>query len=307
MEALSKRRFYYRKSIERGLFSIRDGCPVLIQGETGTGKEILARLIHGYSGRDKFIVVNPSEIPENLFEAELFGYKRGAFTDAKEEKIGLIESADCGTLFLDEVSDIPYRFQLKLLRVIETGVFRRLGETGERYSDFRLVCATNRDLRRLVECGEFRKDLYFRIKGEMISLPSLRDEPDEIFPLLWCFLEELRKNVVFSEEVRELKRFAELLPDSGLITLEDLPSGFFERHSCSYGEVKRKKTIIERVRCRKRKHLKVEIEEFLRGGGDIKGLCKELGCSRAEVYRILREVEIKADLSKGRPRKMSQN
>ncbi len=315
---------YLRKSLKRiikGFHFSEESGPILIYGETGVGKEVLANEIHKKLQRSgKFVPVHLSAIPEHLFESELFGHKKGAFTDAREDKKGLIEEANKGTLFLDEIADIPYEFQIKLLRAVETKRFRRLGETEERNSDFFLICATKRDLRELVKNKKFREDLYYRFKGKIINLPSLREEPEEILPLLNGFLKKLGKECLFSEKVieyllcyswpgnvRELKRFSEILPFKEFIELKDLDFSFFEEHFCSYEKVKKEKTIIERINCRTKRFLKIEIEDFLRKGGDIKGLRRELGYSRSKVYEILKELGIKADFKKGRPKNVHKS
>lgn len=133
---------------------------VLIQGESGTGKEVIARMIHKLSGRKEFVDINCGAIPENLFESEIFGYEKGAFTGAGDSKKGLVEEADRGTLFLDEISELPITLQPKLLRFIETGTFQRIGSTKRKKTDVRIICATNRDLEKLVEEGKFREDCF---------------------------------------------------------------------------------------------------------------------------------------------------
>ncbi|MEO0276647.1 MAG: sigma-54 factor interaction domain-containing protein, partial [candidate division WOR-3 bacterium] len=159
---------YLRKSLREILEKILQNSlrnfNILIYGETGTGKEVLAREIHKkLKIEGDFVPLDVSSIPETLFESELFGHKKGAFTDAREDKTGLIEIANNGTLFLDEVSNIPLNIQAKLLRFLETRRFRRLGEARERESKFLLISATNENLEKLVEEGKFRKDLYYRI------------------------------------------------------------------------------------------------------------------------------------------------
>ncbi len=158
---------------------------VLIQGETGTGKELVARNIHLSSRRaDKlFVDINCASIPENIFESELFGYEMGAFTDAKTTKKGLLEIADGGTLFLDEVADMPLALQAKLLRVIETKTFRRVGGTRDIRTDVRVVAATNKDLGDCVKRSVFREDLYYRLNVMPIMIPPLRERTEDI-PLL---------------------------------------------------------------------------------------------------------------------------
>lgn len=158
---------------------------VLLQGETGTGKELVARLLHE-SGRNPtgpFVPVDCSGLTETLFESELFGYERGAFTGAHHRKLGLVESARGGTLFLDEVGDIPLPLQVKLLRLLESGTYRRVGGVEPLRADFRLVCATHRDLRALVEAERFRRDLFHRISTFPIDVPSLAERVEDI-PLL---------------------------------------------------------------------------------------------------------------------------
>lgn len=150
--------------------------PLLIQGDTGTGKELLARASHDWSPRraGPFIALNCAAIPESLAEAELFGHGRGAYSGAEQERRGLVEAAHGGTLFLDEVAELPIAVQAKLLRVLESRTLRRLGETEERPADVRLVAATHRPLEEEIRAGRFRRDLYYRLKGAVVSLPPLR-------------------------------------------------------------------------------------------------------------------------------------
>ena len=165
---------------------------VVIRGESGTGKELIARAIHSQSERRFFpiVAVNCGSIPETLLESELFGHEKGAFTGAQYRRKGKIELAHGGTLFLDEIGDIPTKMQVDLLRVLETRRFHRLGGNQEVTSDFRLVCATNRDLEALIEEGSFREDLYYRINVFVIDLPPLRDRPDDIPALTRHFIEK---------------------------------------------------------------------------------------------------------------------
>ena len=155
---------------------------VLVEGENGTGKEMIARAIHYNSARQKgpFVAENVAAIPETLVESELFGHMRGAFTGADRDKPGLFEVAEGGTLFLDEVGDIPPALQVKLLRLLDTGTYRRVGSPELRRSDFRLVCATHRDLEGMVEAGAFRADLFYRIAVFPIELPPLRERREDI-------------------------------------------------------------------------------------------------------------------------------
>ena len=155
---------------------------VLLLGESGTGKELAAQHLHKNSQQSNhpFVTLECSGLSENLFESELFGHEKGAFTGAFNRKIGLIEAAEGGTLFLDEVGDIPLSMQVKLLRLIETQRFRRVGSVEEQQANFRLICATHHNLQDMVELGSFRQDLYFRISTFPINLPSLNERKEDI-------------------------------------------------------------------------------------------------------------------------------
>ena len=216
---------------------------VLLLGESGTGKDMVARAIHTLSPRatGPFVPLDCSGLTETLFESELFGHEKGSFTGAHERKRGLVEAATDGTLFLDEVGDISLSLQVKLLRLLETGTFRRVGSVEQRRSNFRLVCATHRDLAKLVEAGQFREDLYYRISAFPIQLPPLRERSEDIALLADCIFERLgcsdRCSLTddaldalrahsFPGNVRELHNMLEracLLSDSGRIRLEHLP------------------------------------------------------------------------------------
>lgn len=158
---------------------------VLILGESGTGKELVARAIHNSGARFKkpFIAINCGAIPDNLLESELFGHVRGAFTGAINDKTGLFEQADTGTVLLDEIADMPLHLQVKLLRVLQEGEIRRIGGKLSKKLDVRIISATSRDMRKEVDAGRFREDLFFRLNVMMLSIPPLRERPDDI-PLL---------------------------------------------------------------------------------------------------------------------------
>jgi transcriptional regulator with PAS, ATPase and Fis domain len=215
--------------------------PVLVQGESGTGKELVARAVHDSSARKNgpFVAINCAAVPDNLLESELFGYERGAFTGAAVRKPGLFEVADRGTLFLDEIGDISAAVQAKLLRVLETKEFFRLGSTRAVRSDVRVVAATNKDLAEMMTNGGFREDLYYRINGVTLRLPPLRDRPADVLPLALHFIRthgikrglspkalEVLKAYRWPGNVRELQmviRRAGVLATGDLIEPRDLP------------------------------------------------------------------------------------
>jgi len=216
---------------------------VLLLGESGTGKELVARALHESSPRSRapFVTVECSGLSEGLFESELFGHERGAFTGAVSRKKGLVEAAGGGTLFLDEIGEIPLSLQVKLLRLIETGSFRPVGSVESQHADFRLVCATHRNLRQMVKNGQFRQDLYYRISAFPVPLPALRERIDDL-PLLAASLLQrlpggtgvrladetidLLHSYAFPGNIRELRNILErgiLLADEGVIRPEHLP------------------------------------------------------------------------------------
>lgn len=203
---------------------------VLILGETGVGKEMLARRIHAYGGRSgPFVPVHPASTPENLFESAFFGHEKGAFTGAHRQKIGLFELADKGTLFIDELGDVPMTMQTKLLRVLQEKAFLRVGGTREISSDFRLVCATNRDLPRMLREGGFREDLYYRVAVMPLYLPPLRERPEDVLLLAQIFLE------------RFAQRYQRILP---ALRAED------KDRLCAYnwpGNIRELKSVMERT------------------------------------------------------------
>ena len=175
---------------------------VLLTGETGVGKDLLARIIHENSARKDhpFVAINCSAIPENLLEAELFGYRKGAFTGALRDTKGKIEAAEGGTLFLDEIGDMPYSLQSKILRFLETRSFYRLGDDRERKANVRIIAATNRDLSRMIGEGKFREDLYYRLSQIVIEVPPLRERREDIPKLIEFFIN--KANEEFGTEVR---------------------------------------------------------------------------------------------------------
>lgn len=187
--------------------------PVLLLGESGTGKELFARAVHETSERaaGPFVVVDCSGLTETLFESELFGHEKGAFTGATVRKVGLVETAQGGTLFLDEIGDVPLAMQVKLLRLIESGTYRRVGSVETLHADFRLVAATHKPLEKMLEKGEFRQDLYYRISVFPIHLPPLRHRLEDIGLLVDSFLQRSgtgkRRLTIDPEALVQLQRF----------------------------------------------------------------------------------------------------
>jgi len=178
--------------LARGSIAARSEASVLITGETGTGKEVLARFVHAQSRRSEkpFVAVNIAAIPESLFERELFGHAKGAYTGADRDRAGLVEEADGGTLFLDEIGEMPSHLQPKILRLLQEGTFRRVGETRERRASIRVIAATNRDLRSEMHKGDFREDLFYRIAVFQLRIPPLRERPEDTAALAKHFLDE---------------------------------------------------------------------------------------------------------------------
>jgi DNA-binding NtrC family response regulator len=224
-----------------------DTTTVLLQGESGTGKDLVAKVIHARSRRaaKPFMTITCSALPENLLESELFGHEKGAFTDAKAEKMGLLQLADGGTVFLDEIGDMPLPLQAKLLRFLEEKAFKRVGGVRDYVVDVRAIAATNKDLEVEVREQRFRNDLYYRLKVVPIHLPPLRERRGDIPPLAKLFMDgfnrDLKKNVQsISDEameimmryswpgnVRELRNVIErsiLLGSGDEIAVEDLPA-----------------------------------------------------------------------------------
>jgi len=171
----------------------RSQAPVYIAGESGSGKEVAARLIHNDSARrdQEFIAVNCGAIPENLMESEFFGYRKGAFTGADSDRDGFLQAADGGTLFLDEVGDLPLAMQVKLLRVIQEKKVRRVGDTTEKAIDFRIISATHKNLSEKVHAGEFRQDLFYRLNVIELKMPPLREIPEDIPAMITAIITRL--------------------------------------------------------------------------------------------------------------------
>ncbi|BDY12467.1 sigma-54-dependent transcriptional regulator [Hydrogenimonas cancrithermarum] len=234
-----------QKSLHLAYKAARSDAAILLLGESGVGKELFAKTIHEHSPRREkpFVAVNMAAIPENLIESELFGFEKGAFTDAIEAKIGKFEAAHGGTLFLDEIAEMPYHLQAKLLRALQEKIIHRLGSTRGIPVDVRIVAATNADIKTKMQKQEFREDLYYRIATIPIVIPPLRERADEIIPIAERSLEDVIAKYgftpkSFSEDaknrmmaynwpgnIRELIAVVEraaILSDGELITEEDL-------------------------------------------------------------------------------------
>ena len=189
---------------------------VLVTGESGTGKELVAKAIHKFSKRknEEIVVVNCGAIPEGIIESELFGHKKGSFTGAGSDRKGYFEQADKGTIFLDEIGEAPLETQVKLLRVLESGEFMRVGEAKTRKTDVRVIAATNKSLSELVKNGDFREDLYFRLKTVMVQLPPLRERVEDInafierFALEFTRANDIRYRGFMPDAVRMMKQYA---------------------------------------------------------------------------------------------------
>ena len=188
-----------------------EASTVLLQGESGTGKDLIAQTIHHLSRRKDapFLAINCSAIPESLLESELFGYEKGAFTDAKQQKKGLVELADRGTLFLDEISSLGFSLQAKLLRFLETHTFKRLGGLKDVEVDVRIIAASNDDLNLLSQEGKFRTDLFYRLNVCPVTLPPLRERKEDVLPLARHFITNY--NVKFGKKIEGLEMETERL------------------------------------------------------------------------------------------------
>ena len=286
--------------------------PVLITGETGTGKELVARAIHRISPRrdGPFLKINGAAIPPTLWEAEMFGYEKGAFTGAVQSKPGRFELADGGTFFLDEVGEVPHDAQAKLLRVLEDREFERVGGVKTYSSDVRLICASNRDLKRDASQGRFREDLYYRIDGIPIHLPPLRERLEDLGPLAEFFLartcRELGKGTMtiapgtlealerypWPGNIRELENAvarAVALSESGEITSADLCFGLADPDGQPLPATPEEERFHDSVREHKRAVLRRAIAK---AGGNKTKAAEILGLTPTYLFRLIRVLGI---------------
>jgi DNA-binding NtrC family response regulator len=283
----------------------------LVIGETGTGKELVASALHRLSpvSSNRMITCNCSAIVETLFESELFGHVRGAFTGATQDKVGMIEYASGGTLFLDEIGDMPLQTQVKLLRAVETGEFQRVGSPVVRKADVHIVAATNRDLRELMMSGKFREDLYYRLSMIEIRVPRLVDRKEDLPILERYFVDKFaseygkaiggitpRAQVVLSNyswpgNVRELENVlghACMMTESDTIDVRDLPE-ILREYRAPGPSVNQNLLSLAEVH---RTHVRQVLEKV---GGNKARAAKILGINRATLYRLLKEENGKDD------------
>lgn len=292
---------------------------VLLLGESGTGKELVAQAVHDASPRaaHPLVVVDCASLPENLFESELFGHERGAFTGANTSKPGLVEASSGGTLFLDEVGDIPLAMQVKLLRLLESGTYRRVGSNELRRTDVRVVSATHRDLKAMVADGRFREDLYYRLSTFPIALPALRDRADDIELLAVTLLDRVApqrrlslagdtlnmlKRYPFPGNVRELRNVLEraaLLADGNSIEPEHveraLDADVRPSRVASLRKVEPDTGALGAevsLRNVERAALQAQLKSHR---GSRAELAKKLGISERSLYRKLREIGFESD------------
>ena len=277
---------------------------VLLLGESGTGKELIARLVHMASKRsdNHMVAFECSGLSESLIESELFGHKKGAFTGAHNDRKGLVEIADGGTLFLDEIGDVSHSTQVKLLRLLETKTFRRVGETELRTSDFRLICATHKDIKSMVDNGDFRLDLYHRINVFPVFIPSLADRNEDIPDLVTHLLRKIDPELAITDSglrlimqqsfpgnIRELRNLivrASILSEGSLVDEAHILSAL----SLEIGETLStyrddNEPILNSLKENESAYLEHLLEQ---SDGDKKAVAKQLGISLRTLYRKLK-------------------
>ncbi|RPI76356.1 MAG: sigma-54-dependent Fis family transcriptional regulator, partial [Planctomycetaceae bacterium] len=297
---------------------------VLILGETGTGKELVARRVHQLSRRAHmpFVAVNCGALPENLVESELFGHRRGAFTGADSTRKGLIEVANGGTLFLDELGELDRMMQVKLLRVLESGEMRRLGENDSFHVDVRVVCATNRNLLEMVEKGDFREDLFFRVNTFEIPLPALRERKADIPDLARTLVARHLKRSTVPEgmlspeilatleqhdwhgNVRELANTLEhalILCDGKVIRREDLPASILQRgrrrpaQTLPLTSASESRSTPDKPKSLRELEMEAIYEALERNAGDKPRTAHELGIALKTLYNKLNQSQAHAE------------
>jgi transcriptional regulator with PAS, ATPase and Fis domain len=294
----------------------KTGYPILITGETGTGKEVFARIIHQLSNREKFLPVNCGAIPDSLIESELFGFQKGSFTGAASPRPGKFEEADGGTIFLDEIGELQQSVQVKLLRVLQFGEIQKIGSDRTINVNVRVIAATNRDLSSLISEGVFREDLYYRLSVCEIHVPPLRERKDEIPVLLEYFLNNISRelkipvpsldielrNFLFSRynypgNIRELENIAKLIvaltPEGNAASVEYLPENYQNRFyalndtKCECSNINSES--VESNKILLREPLIKLMTEYK---GEIKEVAKVAGLSSSRIYQLCTKYNI---------------
>lgn len=288
---------------------------VLIGGESGTGKELFAKIIHRMSKRfdGRFVAMNCGAIPETLFESEFFGHKKGAFTGADRDKMGLVEEAHMGTLFLDEVGELSPSAQVKLLRFLQEREFRRVGDNATRTIDTRIIAATNRDLSKLVEQGKFREDLFYRLNVFFLYLPPLRERKETIPNLIRIFVhrfnqlfdkhvnhisknaEAILANYNYPGNIRELENILEhavVLADDSEITEKDLPEFMFRNRLLLSGPSIENDVTSDNVLTLAEMEMKHITQVLILTNYNYTDASKKLGISRSTLWRKIKEYNI---------------
>ncbi|MBK8120753.1 MAG: PEP-CTERM-box response regulator transcription factor [Sulfuritalea sp.] len=282
------------------------GATVLLLGESGTGKEVLARGLHDASSRanERFVAINCAAIPENLLESELFGYEKGAFSGAAKMTVGKIETANRGTLMLDEIGDLPLQLQAKLLRFLQERVIERVGGRQEIPIDVRIVCATHQDLKTLIQSGHFREDLYYRLAEIVVNIPALRARVGDAELLAHAFVrrfaeQQKRGTMLLRDDamraignhpwpgnVRELEnriKRAVIMADENQITAEDLELNDGEKHENAVFDLRRAREEAEK---------RAVIAALARCDGNIVKAAELLGVSRPTLYDLMHRIGI---------------
>jgi len=305
-----------RNHIIQGLFNIlpqvaESDCTVLIEGQTGTGKELFARAIHNLSRRKEksFVAVNCSALPDTLLESELFGYKAGAFTDAKKDKPGRFALAEGGSLFLDEIGDVSAAVQVKLLRVLQEKTYEPVGAVSSEKADVRIIAASNQDLVELVDQGKFRSDLYYRINVVRLSLPPLKDRSEDIPLLIEHFIHRFNriynKNICclsdeamaailsydFPGNIRELENIIEhcfVLCRGDVIEMRHLPSSIKKLTKGEESDISTFRTL------RQMEALMIE-RALRRNDGNRTAAAKELGINASTLFRKIKSLNIRTE------------
>ena len=303
------------KEMQEIFSTIRKVAPldttVLIHGETGTGKELIARALHhnGPRKNKKLVTINCGAMPQELLESELFGHKRGAFTGSTGDKAGLFETANGGTIFLDEIGDMPQPLQVKLLRALQEGEIRRVGENNPRKVDVRVIAATNRDLAADIREGRFRQDLFYRLNVVPVTIPPLRERTVDILPLTEHFLEKytlkmkkddvriappavkLLLNHLCNGNVRELENTIEraiaLCGDSKILSAEHFPQ--LESETAMFDQLERHKSLKQKLQSVERQ---IVIDTLEKTGWNVTRAAEILEVTRQHLHNKIKQYDI---------------